>query len=898
MSEVDTIPKQFDYSSAENRIYQMWEEQQVFQGKIDSSCKPFCVVIPPPNVTGILHMGHVLDNVPQDIMTRWHRMRGYAAVWIPGTDHAGIATQNVVKRQLDKEGTSATEIGREAFMARVWEWREKHGGIIVNQLKRLGCSCDWSRERFTMDEQLSKAVVTAFLHYYDRGLIYKGTRMINWCPCCKTALADDEVEHQTRDSNLWHLRYPIADENGQPTAEVVVVATTRPETMLGDTAVAVNPDDGRYRGLVGRQLLLPLQNRLIPVVADSFVDPAFGTGAVKVTPAHDPNDYQIGITHGLAQEVVIGLDGCMTATAGVNYSGLDRFEARKKVIEDLRKLNLLEKVDPYVHSVGQCYRCASIIEPTISEQWFVKMKPLAEKAKRVVLEGKLRIVPDSEKHDYYSWMDNIQDWCISRQLWWGHRIPVYYCQDCQSVMAKSEAPVHCDKCSSRNVVQDPDVLDTWFSSQLWPFSTLGWPDKTEELDFWYPNSWLMSGRDILPFWDARMIMSGLELLGEIPFYTLVLHGLAMDDQGRKLSKSLGNSPDPLELFDKHGTDAIRAAIVQRYPMGRQDVRLNETVYQEGRAFVTKIWNAFRLLLINLQGQSLVFDSQALEISALEHRWIVSRLNTVVRAHDRLLSENDFSHALEVVSKFFWNEYCDWYLEIIKPSLKSDGDRRKLALSVAFHCLRTLIKLLHPYVPFVTEEMWQLLQQAKIQDVACRNEDRVCLAAESWPEFEERLVSTSAESAMQQMMSLVRGIRDVRHNLNLSPRQELVVRIQFYDSDPSEKFVEYQNLASQLATVGSFVKHEDEQAPRQHAPFNFAGGIGYVELPADLDLASLKTKLDAKIKKLEQGLTGARARLNNSDFIASAPAAVIEESRTKEQEYSQSIGKLREFFDLL
>lgn len=898
MSVAEIIPKQFDYSEAETRIYQMWEEQQVFQGKVDSSLTPFCVVIPPPNVTGILHMGHVLDNVPQDIMTRWHRMRGFAAVWIPGTDHAGIATQNVVKRQLDKEGISAADIGREAFVARVWEWREKHGDIIVNQLKRLGCSCDWSRERFTMDEQLSKAVITAFLHYYERGLIYKGTRMINWCPCCKTALADDEVEHQTRNSHLWHLRYPIVDENGQPTSEVVVVATTRPETMLGDTGVAVNPDDDRYKGLIGKQLLLPLQNRLIPVVADGFVDPAFGTGAVKVTPAHDPNDYQIGMTHGLAQEVVIGLDGCMTVAAGPHYSGLDRFEARKRVVEDLEALNFVEKIEPYTHSVGQCYRCSSVVEPTVSEQWFVKMKPLAEKAKQVVLDGKLKIVPDSEKHDYYSWMDNIQDWCISRQLWWGHRIPVYYCDDCKLVMAKAVAPSQCDRCSSKNITQDPDVLDTWFSSQLWPFSTLGWPDKTEELSFWYPNSWLMSGRDILPFWDARMITSGLELLGEIPFHTLVLHGLAMDEQGRKLSKSLGNSPDPLELFDKHGTDAIRAAIIQRYPMGRQDIRLNDTVYQEGRAFVTKVWNAFRLLMINLQDQSLIFDSHSLDLSALEDRWIVSRLNVAIREHDQLLAENDFSHALEAISRFFWNEYCDWYLEIIKPRMRSEGEQRNSALSIAFHCMQTLIKLLHPYVPFVTEEMWQLMRQGKIQDSVSSDQDRPCLALEPWPQFSEQLICGDCESAMQSMMSLVRGIRDVRHNLNLSPKQDLTVKVQFYDPGQADSFGRYQMLAGQLAVVSSFSKYDQSQPPKQHAPFNFAGGIGYVELPADLDLASLKKRLEGKVKKLEQGLAGAEVRLNNSEFISSAPPAVVEESRAKAQEYSQSIGKLREFLDLL
>lgn len=898
MSAVESIPKQFEFGAVEPRTYQMWEDLHVFSGKVDRSKQPFCVVIPPPNVTGILHMGHVLDNVPQDIMTRWHRMRGYAAVWIPGTDHAGIATQNVVKRQLDKEGISLVEIGRDAFIERVWQWREKHGGIIVTQLKRLGCSCDWSRERFTMDAQLSKAVITAFLHYYERGLIYRGTRMINWCPSCKTALADDEVEHENRSSHLWHLRYPLINENGETTDKCLVVATTRPETMLGDTAVAVNPEDSRYSMLVGKQLMLPLQNRPIPIIADHFVDPAFGSGAVKVTPAHDPNDYQIGIDHGLAQEIVIGLDGCMTPAAGPKYVGLDRLEARKRIVSDLEELDLIEKIEPYNHSVGHCYRCASVIEPTVSEQWFVKMKPLAEQAKQAVMAGRLKIVPDSEKHDYFSWMDNIQDWCISRQLWWGHRIPVYYCDNCQHIMAKATAPQQCERCCGQQITQDPDVLDTWFSSQLWPFSTLGWPDKTEELDFWYPNSWLMSGRDILPFWDARMIMSGLELLGEVPFRTLVLHGLAMDDQGRKLSKSLGNSPDPLELFDKYGTDAVRTAIVQRYPMGRQDIRLNEGVYQEGRAFVTKIWNAFRLLMINLQDQPLEFNSEQFSLTTLEDRWIMSRLNVTIREHDRLLGENDFSHALEAISKFFWNEYCDWYLELIKPRMRAEHKIRKLALEVAFHCLRTLIKLLHPYAPFVTEEMWQLLRRAKVEDSAFFNEDQQCLALTSWPRSNEQAICNKAELLIQTMMSLVRGVRDVRHNLNLSPKQELTVKVQFYNPDQETVFEEYRSLAGQLATVSDFPKHLHAEAPRGHAPFNFAGGMGYLELPGDLDLAALKKRLESKIQKLEQGLKGAEMRLNNPDFMGSAPPEIVQESRAKAAEYGQAILKLKQFSELL
>ncbi len=884
-----TIATQFDHRQVEGRIYEMWEREQVFRAEVDPAKKPFCVVIPPPNVTGILHMGHVLDNVPQDIMTRWHRMRGFAALWVPGTDHAGIATQNVVERQLRKEGTSARDIGREAFVERVWQWREKHGNIIIQQLKRLGCSCDWSRERFTMDEQLSKAVITAFVTYYERGLIYKGKRMINWCPRCGTALANDEVEHESKRSSLWYLRYPLVEGADAQGNNYIVVATTRPETMLGDTAVAVNPQDERFRGLIGKNVMLPLQDRPIPIIGDAFVDPSFGTGLVKVTPAHDPNDYQMGQNHDLPMVAVIGNDGRMTEAAG-KYAGMDRFEARTQIVKDLEELGLLEKIEPYMHAVGHCYRCSTVIEPLVSEQWFVRMKPLAEKAAQAVKDGRITIVPDSEKHDYFHWMENIQDWCISRQLWWGHRIPVYYCDDCGEIMVRMEAPSSC-RCGSSRIRQDEDVLDTWFSSQLWPFSTLGWPEETEALKFWYPNSWLMSGRDILFFWDARMIMAGLELLGSVPFRRLALHGLARDGQGRKLSKSLGNSPDPLNLFDEYGTDAIRASIVQRYPMGRQDIRLNERVYQEGRAFVTKLWNAFRLVLMQCEG-GMVFDSGKLKLERAEDSWIVSRLGQVIEAHDRLLAENDFAHSFEVLTSFFWNEYCDWYLELAKPRFRAGGDEAREALSVALHCQRTLLKLFQPYVPFVTEELWQTLRKLGVRDEASGDEG--CLAKAAWPEPERFPGSSETEHSIEIMMSLVRSVREIRHNLQIPPKQELGVKLHFIRSEDRALFGKVREAAEFLGVVAPLGYHEGTDVPAKHVPSRIKGGIAYIALPESLDVAGLLGRMEKKRAGLEKSLEGAEKQLANEAFVSSAPAEIVAETRGKREEYAAAIERLLEF----
>jgi valyl-tRNA synthetase len=889
----EEMPTQYQHQDVEKRIAQFWDEHKVSKGSVDRSKKPFCVVIPPPNVTGILHMGHMLDNIPQDVMTRWHRMRGFAAVWIPGTDHAGIATQNVVKKQLEKEGIKMRDLGRAEFIKRVWEFKNKHGSIIIDQLKRLGCSCDWDRERFTMDEGLVKAVLTAFVQLFNKGMIYRGTRMVNWCTVCQTALADDEVEHSTHSSHIWHLKYPLVDAHGKATPECIVVATTRPETMLGDTAVAVHPEDARYKALVGKKVLLPLQNRQIPIIADSFVDPKFGTGAVKITPAHDPNDYQAALRHNLALEVVIGDDGTMTAAAGAAYAGLNRTEARKRVVADLEASGALEKIEKHSHAVGECYRCKSILEPKVSEQWFVKMRPLAEKAKQAVLDGRIQIVPESEKRDYFHWMDSIQDWCISRQLWWGHRIPVYYCDSCNHTTAAIEAPNKCEKCNSTSLRQDEDVLDTWFSAQLWPFSTLGWPEKTPELEFWFPNSWLMSGRDILFFWDSRMIMSALELLGDVPFKTLVLHGLVRDAQGRKLSKSLGNSPDPLALFDQYGTDAVRLAIALNYPMGRQDTKLHEEIYKTGQAFVIKLWNATRLLLTNLEHGIGAMDPTKLELPDLEDRWIISRLGEVIQQHDNYLHKNDIVHAIASVKSFFLDDYCDWYLEIIKSSLRAGGNAKKAKLQIALTCQVTILKLLHLYAPFVTEELWQILQRegviSKTQDGNAES-----LVLSSWPDAARYRYDDAAERQIGTMISIVRAVREVRQSLDISPKTPLAAKLVYVAPDARANFEPVHGVTQLMGALSGVTEHTESTAPKGFVPFKFQGGVGYVEIPSEIDASVSIGKLTARIEKFNKVLQGIERNLANQDFVNNAPPEVVEENRGKAQELKESIAKLDDF----
>lgn len=895
MSIMKELPKIFDFKKKEQEIFSLWEDADVFSGKVDKDKEPFCVVIPPPNVTGILHMGHVLDNVPQDIMTRWHRMRGFAAVWIPGTDHAGIATQNVVKRKLDKEGIDYRTLGREKFVEEVWKWKEQSGSIIINQLKRLGCSCDYERERFTMDEGLSNAVRHAFVNYFKKGLIYKGKRMINWCTVCETALANDEVEHEAKSGSIWSLKYPILDDNDNETGQFAVVATTRPETMLGDTAVAVNPNDDRYKDLVGKNIKLPLTDRVIKIIADDYVDAEFGSGMVKITPAHDVNDYEMGKRHNLEEITVIDESGKITLS-GSKYDGLDRYEARKQVVADLENHGLLEGIEKHKNAVGTCYRCNSVVEPLISDQWFVKMKPLAEKAKAVVENGSLEIIPESEKNDYFSWMNSIQDWCISRQLWWGHRIPVFYCDECGHENCDFEDPSVCEKCGSDSLKQEEDVLDTWFSSQLWPFSTLGYPDKTEELDFWYPNTWLMSGRDILFFWDARMIMSGLELMGDIPFKTLALHGLVRDKQGRKLSKSLGNSPDPIGLFDEYGTDAIRAAIMSNYPMGRQDSRLSDNLFKESQGLIIKIWNATRLLLTTLGDSHLTLEDLSKDKLNFEDKWIISRLNKTIEEHDKYLNKSDFVHAFQSVNKFFWNDFCDWYLEAIKPRLWSDKNDVKLnALNNSFSVLLNIYKLFHPYIPFVTETLYQtFVEKSLLGEKACS-----AIAISDWPKVNEDNTNKDVEDSFDILVTITKAVRDLRANLLISPKLELSLNCFFEDKGAKDIFeISLSKICKDMNFITEIAYQDSFQRRKGFVPLKFSKGIVQVSLPDGVDVNKVINIIEGKIDKLDKSLKGISARLQNKSFVEKAEASLVKETKDKALELESALEKLNDVLSAL
>ena len=897
MNAEHNLPKFFDFKNEEDKIYKLWEGNQVFKGVIDKTKEPFCVVIPPPNVTGILHMGHVLDNTAQDIMVRWHRMRGFATLWVPGTDHAGIATQNVVERELKKQGLTKYDLGREKFVEKVWEWKNEKGGKIINQLKRLGASCDWSRLRFTMDEGLSKAVRKAFVSYYKKGLIYKGEKMINWCPRCKTALANDEVEHQERKGNLWHLKYPIADENGNPTNEYIVVATTRPETMLGDMAVAVNPKDERYFNLHGKKVLLPIKNRLIPIICDDFVDKEFGTGLVKVTPAHDPNDYEMGLKHGLEVEKVIGEDGKMTSCAG-EFEGMTREEARDAVVKKMQELGLVEKIEDYKHSVGECYRCHTIIEPYVSLQWFLDMQDLAKEVKKTVVDGRIEVTPESEKNDFYTWLDNIRDWCISRQLWWGHRIPVFYCKDCGEVMCEEEDPTECPKCHSKNIEQDEDVLDTWFSSQLWPFSTLGWPENTQDLKFWFPTSWLICGRDIIFFWGARMMTASLSIMKEVPFKKLVLHGLVRDSQGRKMSKSLGNSVDPIELFDKYGADAVRASVLPRYPLGRQDCKIGERNYEEGQSLITKLWNATKLVLMSLEGEKFSYNSKEIKLKEAEDRWIISRLREVIVEHDKYLAESNFARAFSIVYQFFFSDYCDWYLEIIKQRLRGDSETRKHVLEVVFFVKKNILKLFHPYIPFITESLWQNLKELGVIDKAQDEKEDKFIATSKWPEVSEFESDQEATSIITIVQGAVGALRNFKQTLNLPLKLELNLSLKVLDKNLEKYFYDFKDKISALINVSNITLLKEDALNASFIPLAFDGGICYVEKPQELDIQDVKAKLTSKIEKLNKQKLGLEAKLGNESFVKNAPEDLVANEQKNLAELKESVEKLESIIKVL
>ncbi len=859
--EKGIMAKGYEPNQVEEKWYKFWEENGLFKAEAPSKKEPFCIVIPPPNVTGTLHMGHALNNTLQDILCRYKRMKGFNVLWQVGTDHAGIATQNVVEKDLAKKGTTRHEVGREKFIELVWEWREKYGGLIINQLKRLGCSCDWSRERFTMDEGLSRAVLEVFVRLYEEGLIYRGDYIINWCPRCHTALADLEVEHEDKDSYLYHIKYPFEDGSG-----AVVVATTRPETLLGDTAVAVNPDDPRYKGLEGKKVLLPVLNKPIPIIFDKYVDMEFGTGALKITPAHDPNDFEIGEEHGLEKVKVIDEDGRMNSLAGP-YEGMDRFQCREKILEDLEQNGLLEKIEPYRHAVGHCYRCKTMIEPLLSKQWFVKIKPLADVAVEAVKKGETKIFPGNWESVYYEWMENIKDWCISRQIWWGHRIPAWYCKQCGHVTVAKKAPEKCESCNSTDLERETDVLDTWFSSALWPFSTLGWPDETPELKTFYPTSVLITGFDILFFWVARMMMMGLHFMGEVPFRDVYIHALVRDAEGKKMSKSKGNVIDPLVVMDKFGTDAFRFTLAALAAQGR-DIKLSEDRISGYRHFVNKIWNASRLVLMNLEENDYVQRDN--RIYRVADKWILSRLSEVSAEVQTALEDYRFNDAANACYHFVWHEFCDWYLEMAKEGFYGDDIELKRSVrSTAKDVLMAALKLLHPFMPFVTEEIWQ-----KIPGV-----DGSIMVA-PFPEPSEYEQNKEASEEMELIMGVISGIRNIRGEMKIPPSKFVSVIIDVPSDKEAILLRENQSHIKFLAKVDNLGIEVGADKPKASATAVFGQIQAHVQLKGLLDFEEEIRRLKKEIKKVEKDIQAGKKKLANEGFLKKAPQEVVDEVKQK------------------
>ncbi len=887
MSNARTRLGAYDPQAIEPAWYARWEQDRLFHADPASGKPPFSIVIPPPNVTGSLHMGHALNNTLQDVLIRYKRMDGYETLWMPGTDHAGIATQNVVERMLAEEGTSREELGREAFIERVWKWKEESGGTIIRQLKRLGASCDWERERFTMDEGLSRAVREVFCRLYEQGLIYRGDYIINWCPRCHTALSDLEVEHEETQGRLWHIRYPAEDGS-----DGVVVATTRPETMLGDTAVAVHPDDARYAHLVGKTLVLPLVGRRIPVIADRAVDPEFGTGAVKVTPAHDPNDFLMGERHGLERVQVIGEDGTMTAQAGA-YAGLERYVCRKRVVEDLDAQGLLVKVEDHAHAVGHCYRCRTVIEPLVSRQWFVRIKPLAEKAVEAVRDGRTRIVPAQWEKTYFHWMENIRDWCISRQIWWGHRIPAFTCEDCGEMTVARTDPERCPKCGSADLAQEPDVLDTWFSSALWPFSTMGWPEDTPELRKFYPTSVLVTGFDILFFWVARMLMMGLWFMGDVPFRDVYIHALVRDEKGQKMSKSRGNVIDPLEVIDRYGADAFRFTLVAFAAQGR-DIRLSTERIEGYHRFANKIWNAARFTLMNLEG----FDAEAPEVPLEERppqdRWILTRLGETAEEVRRWLDAYEFDKASGTLYQFLWHELCDWYIEMAKRPLYGDsGARRHGTQQTLVQVFDGVLRLLHPFMPFITEELWQRLPWPSFL-----GERPKSLVVAGYPRASDFPADEQARRRVELVKEVVSAIRNIRGEMNVPPSRRIRAVVRGH-GEPARIVDEEREAIGALAGLeGLDLLGEGEPRPSQSAAAVVPGLEIYVPLAGIVDLAAEEKRLRKEIRRLEADAQRVVRKLENPNFLEKAPAEIVEKERRKQLEIQEKLAKLRASLDMI
>ena len=868
----------FNPKDFEDEIYENWEKKGYFKPSNDKSKKPYTIVIPPPNITGRLHMGHALDETLQDILIRYKRMAGFNALWVPGTDHASIATEAKIVAKLKEEGITKEDLGREEFLKRAWDWKKEYGGIITRQIRKLGSSCDWSRERFTLDEGLSNAVQTVFINLYNKGLIYRGERMINWCPTCHTSISDSEVEYEQEPTHLWHIKYPIKGEEGK----YLIVATTRPETMLGDTGVAVNPNDERYKAYIGKTVVLPIVGREIPIIAADFVETEFGTGAVKLTPAHDVNDYQAGLDNNLEMIKVFDENGIMNDIVP-EFAGLDIYEARKRIVEKLKEIGALIKIEDYTHDVGKCYRCHQTIEPMISKQWFVKMEPLAKPAIEAVKTGKTRFIPERFEKTYFNWLENIKDWCISRQLWWGHRIPAYYCDDCGEIMVGKEMPAKCDKCGSTHLHQDEDTLDTWFSSALWPFSTLGWPDKTPELDYFYPTDVLVTGYDIIFFWVIRMIFSGYEHMGRKPFGKVLFHGLVRDDQGRKMSKSLGNGIDPLEVIDKYGADALRYTLITGNAPGN-DMRFYWSRVEASRNFANKVWNASRFIMMNDPDNKIkATDERPANLTDAD-KWILSKMNGLIKEVTDNMEKYELGFAVAKLNDFIWEEFCDWYIEMVKPRLYNDADETKTA---AIWTLKTVLidalKLLHPYMPFITEEIF-----CNIQD----EEESIMIS--SWPVYDETNNFAAEEKAIETIKEAVRNIRNLRADMNVAPSRKALVYVVTASEDVKNIFNNSLGFFGTLA-YASEVKVQADKAgiPEDAVSTVIPDAVIYIPFAELVDIDKEIERLKKEEGRLQGEIKRCNGMLNNERFTSKAPQAKIDEEKAKLVKYTQMLEQVTE-----
>lgn len=862
------LNKVYEPAQVEDKIYKFWMDGEMFKAQPDPEKEPYCIVMPPPNITGQLHMGHALDETLQDILIRWKRMSGFSTLWLPGTDHAAIATEAKIVEAMRKEGVTKDDLGRDGFMKRAWEWKAQYGGRIVEQLKKLGSSCDWSRERFTMDEGCSKAVKEVFVSYYNKGLIYRGERIINWCPHCKTSISNAEVVYEDQAGHFWHLRYPLTDGSGY-----VELATTRPETLLGDTAIAVNPKDERYKDIIGKTVMLPLVNREIPVVADSYVDMEFGTGVVKITPAHDPNDFEVGARHDLPIINVLTEDAKIVDDYPA-YAGMDRYEARKKIVEDLEKGGFLVRVEDHEHNVGTCYRCGTTVEPRVSLQWFVKMKELAKPAIEAVKSGETKFIPARFDKNYYHWMEDIRDWCVSRQLWWGHQIPAFYCDDCGEMVVTKDDSAVCPKCG-KTMRQDPDTLDTWFSSALWPFSTLGWPEQTEELKYYYPTNTLVTGYDIITFWVSRMMVAGMEYMHQKPFSTILIHGLVRDAQGRKMSKSLGNGIDPLEIITNYGADALRFMLATGNSPGN-DMRFIEDKVKASRNFANKLWNAARFIMMNLPDG---FKADKLpENLNVEDRWVISKFNTLAKEVGDNLDKFELGVAVQKLYDFIWDVYCDWYIELTKPRIAAGGETEATAQQVLVWVMKGMLKLLHPFMPFITEEIWQALVN-----------DGSAIMLQDFPVFDEKLVYADDESAFEKIIAGIKGIRNCRGEMNVPPSKKAKLFIETQQKDifaKGEMFFERLAYASEVTICDNVDEKDCVTVVTDCARF-------FIPLSDIIDVEKETARLNKDKEKVQKDIDFLSKKLNNQGFIAKAPAQLIETEKAKLAKAEEKMAKINE-----